>query len=227
MQIKDYFNILIKRGWIIILVAVATFAGAVIVSKLQTPIYRSTVKISVSPARSDYGLSLTIQAVLRNYAAQIKTRKMAQVVIDKLKLDIKAEEFVSELSVSAQLDNNIIQIDVDDPDPTRAQDIANKLALTFVDIQTAASADVDRMSRLDVTVLDDALPSELNRPKTKTNALAGAILGVVLGVLVVFVLEYLDDTLKTIEDVDRYLGLTTLGTIPTAQAAGNGHRQRG
>ena len=97
--------------------------------------------------------------------------------------------------------------------------------MTFVDVQTAASADIDRLSRLNVTVLDDALPAELNRPKTRNNALAGGILGVVLGVLIVFVMEYLDDTLKTIEDVDRYLGLTTLGTIPTAQAAGN--RQRG
>ncbi len=225
MQIKDYFNILVKRGWIIVLVAAATFAGAVLVSKLQTPIYRSTIKVSVEPARSDYGLSLTISNVLRNYAAQIKTRKMAQVVIDKLKLDITPETFTGELSVSAQLDNNLIQIDVDDPDAIRAQDIANTLAQTFVDDQTARSADIDRQSRLNVSVLDDALPAEINRPKTKTNALAGGILGVVLGVLFVFVLEYLDDTLKTIEDVDRYLGLTTLGTIPTAQAAGN--RQRG
>jgi capsular polysaccharide biosynthesis protein len=224
MQIKDYFNILIKRGWIIILVAIATFAGAVLVSKLQTPIYRSTVKVSVEPARSDYGLSLTISNVLRNYATQIKTRKMAQVVIDKLKLDITPETFTGELSVSAQLDNNIIQIDVDDPDAVRAQDIANTLAQTFVDNQTARSADIDRQSRLNVSVLDDALPAEINRPKTKTNALAGGILGVVLGVLFVFAMEYLDDTLKTIEDVDRYLGLTTLGTIPTAQAAGNGKR---
>ena len=95
MQIKDYVNILIKRGWIIILVAVATFAGAVIVSKLQTPIYRSTIKVSVAPARSDYGLSLTISNVLRNYAQQLQTRKMAQMVIDKLKLDITPETFVS------------------------------------------------------------------------------------------------------------------------------------
>lgn len=215
MQLKDYFNILIKRGWIIVLVAAATFAGAVLVSKLQTPIFRSSIKISVAPARSDYGLSLTIERVLRNYAAQIKTRKMAQTVIDKLKLDVTPETFLGELTINAQLDNNLIQIDVDDPDPNRAQYIANTLARVFVEEQTAKQADIDRQNRLDVSVLDDALPGELNRPKTRNNALAGGILGVLLGGLIVFALEYLDDTLKTAEDVDRYVGLTTLGSIPT------------
>jgi capsular polysaccharide biosynthesis protein len=157
--------------------------------------------------------------VLRNYATQIKTRKMAQTVIDKLKLDITPDALLSELTISAQLDNNIIQIDVDDPDPNRAQAIANVLARTFVEDQTARSADIDRMNRLDVSVLDDALPGELNRPKTKTNALAGGVLGVLLGGLIVFAMEYLDDTLKTAEDVDRYVGLATLGAIPAMSTA--------
>jgi capsular polysaccharide biosynthesis protein len=227
MQIKDYVNLLLKRGWIIILVAVATTLGAYGVSKLQTPIFRSTIRISVTPARSDYGLSLTIQNVLRNYAAQIKTRRMAQTVIDKLKLDIAPDLFISELAIAAQLDNNIIQIDVDDPDPNRAQFIANTLARTFVEQQTALQADIDRLNRLDIAVMDDALPGELNRPKTKNNVLAGGILGLLLGAVIVFGLEYLDDTLKTAEDVDRFVGLTTLGAIPTLAPAAKAAKAQG
>ena len=158
--------------------------------------------------------------MLRNYAAQIKTRKMAQTVIDNLKLDITPDTFLGELAIAAQLDNNLIQVDVDDPDPNRAQFIANVLARTFVEDQTAKQADIDRQNRLDVAILDDALPGELNRPKTKTNVLAGGILGLLLGGLIVFALEYLDDTLKTAEDVDRFVGLTTLGAIPTLSPAG-------
>jgi capsular polysaccharide biosynthesis protein len=214
LQIRDYANIFVKRWWVIVLVAAATVLGAYGVSKLQTPIFRSTVKISVSPARSDYGLSLTIGTLLRNYATQVKTRRMAQEVINKLKLDITPETFIGELTVSAQLDNNIIQVDVDDPDPNRAQAIANVLGRTFVEEQTAASANLDVQSRLQVSTLDEALPGELEKPKTKNNVLAGGILGLLLGGLIAFALEYLDDTLKTAEDVDRYVGLTTLGAIP-------------
>jgi len=224
LQLKDYINILVKRGWIIVVVAIATFTGAVVFSKLQTPIYRSTIKISVSPARYDYGLTLTIERVLRNYSAQLKTRRMAQTVIDRLKLDITPEALIEELTVGAQLDNNLIQIDVDDPDPNRAQAIANVLARVFVEEQTARTADIDRRDRLDVSILDDALPGELNRPKTRTNALAGAVLGVLLGAIIAFGLEYLDDTLKTPEDVERYVALTTLGAIPAVASAQKARR---
>jgi capsular polysaccharide biosynthesis protein len=47
--------------------------------------------------------------------------------------------------------------------------------------------------------------------------MAGAILGLVIGVLLAFVLEYLDDTLKNSADVERFVGLTTLGAIPTVE----------
>jgi len=93
-----------------------------------------------------------------------------------------------------------------------------------VEEQTARTADIDRRDRLDVSILDDALPGELNRPKTRTNALAGAVLGVLLGAIIAFGLEYLDDTLKTPEDVERYVALTTLGAIPAVASAQKARR---
>jgi capsular polysaccharide biosynthesis protein len=55
------------------------------------------------------------------------------------------------------------------------------------------------------------------KPNTRINVLAGAILGLILGTLLAFVLEYLDDTLKSSADVERFTGLTTLGAIPTVE----------
>ena len=55
MEISDYGRILKQRGWIIILVAVLTAAAAFGFSKLQTPVYESTVRILVQPARTDFG----------------------------------------------------------------------------------------------------------------------------------------------------------------------------
>lgn len=54
----------------------------------------------------------------------------------------------------------------------------------------------------------------LHRPQTRVNVLAGAVLGLVLGILLAFVLEALDDTIKTPNDVERYVQLATLGAIP-------------
>ena len=53
-------------------------------------------------------------------------------------------------------------------------------------------------------------------PKTSVNTLAGAILGALIGVLIVFVMEWLDsDIVRTAQDVERFVGVTVLGSIPT------------
>ena len=65
----------------------------------------------------------------------------------------------------------------------------------------------------------------LAKPQTKINVLAGGILGGILGLLLIFVLEYLDDTLKTAEDVERFAGLATIGVIPSGAATGARRRR--
>jgi capsular polysaccharide biosynthesis protein len=55
------------------------------------------------------------------------------------------------------------------------------------------------------------------QPNTQINMIAGAILGLIVGVLLAYILEYLDDTLKTSADVERFVGLTTIGAIPSSE----------
>ena len=74
--------------------------------------------------------------------------------------------------------------------------------------------------------VQSARPAGLAKPKTSTNVIAAVLLGGVLGVLLCFVLEYRDDTLKTAGDVERFAGLVTIGAIPSGgrQAARGGGR---
>jgi capsular polysaccharide biosynthesis protein len=74
---------------------------------------------------------------------------------------------------------------------------------------------VTRSDQIDLLLYDKATPSTLFRPQTRLNVLAGGIFGVVLGAILVFLLEYLDDTLKTQEDVERILSMPVVGMIPT------------
>jgi capsular polysaccharide biosynthesis protein len=69
-----------------------------------------------------------------------------------------------------------------------------------------------------------ALPAWKAKPNTKINVLAAALLGAVLAVLVCFGLEYLDDTLKTPGDIERFAELPVIGSIPTTAAAGGRRR---
>ena len=215
MQLRDYWRVLYRHWWVVLVVAAAGFAGAFGYSKLQEPVYRSTVWLKVLPTRIDYGLTMVIESLLRQYAREIDTDKMAALVNQRLKLDVSTAELRKRLTIAAIKDDYLLQIDVDDTDAQRAQDIAFVLADEYEKLhQENMSRIIDPRDRIEILLLDKPTPASLNRPKALSNSVAGGMLGLLLGVLLVFALEYLDDTMKAAEDVERYTGLPMLGTIP-------------
>ena len=217
MDLKDYARLARKRGWIVIAVALLAALSAFGFSKIQTPIYRSWIKLSVEPARaSDYGQTLAIKNVLRNYTEQLKTRKMAQRVIDMLQLDITQQTFLSVIAVDSDEANYTIQIEARNRDGGAAQQIVQTMAQLFVDERQVRNIEVDQRDRILTSIIDSASPYEVFSPKTSVNVLAGGVLGVLLGALFVFALEWLESAMvRSAEDVERYVGVAVLGSIPT------------
>ena len=222
MEITDYFKILRKRGWIIIVVALVAAASAYAFSKMQTPIYSAGVQLSVNPARLDWGLSNTIKDLLRNYAANIQTHSMAQKVIDRPggdvgPLDMKSDALLSKLFVSSDSSSFTMQIEARDEDPQVAMHIAQTAAEVFVDDREAWNQRQRKEDRVDVAILDNVynLGYEQYSPNTKINVLAAALFGALVGVLVIFFLEWLaTDVIRSAEDVERTIGANVLGAIP-------------
>jgi len=214
MTAQEYLTIISKRWWLIGLIAVIGLIGGVMLTLIMTPMYRSAVKISVNPARPEYGTALTINNLLSNYSLQLTTVRLAQDVVDQLRLDIAPETLLGRVKVAPQQDNFMLLIEVDDPDPHMAEQIAATLAATFVNQYTAANAEAPRQDRIDLSVLDAPDPARLNKPRLEINTMAGLLGGLILGVLLVFVMEYVDDTLKTGDDVERVMALPTLAAIP-------------
>lgn len=85
----------------------------------------------------------------------------------------------------------------------------SSLQRSYEDIRLAEANSLDTL-----TIVEPAeVPTVPIRPKTLQNVLLAAAVGLVLGASVAFLIEYLDDTIKTPADVEKDLGLTTLGTI--------------
>ncbi len=231
MPLQDYARVLLKRGWIIILLAIIATGSAYVFSKLQTPIYRSTATLSAVPSRpADWGQSQAIKSLLRNYVQQMQSPALVQPVIDKLQLDVTPPKFVSQLNFNAAEDTMTIAIEARHPIPAVAAKMAQTLAETFVSVQNQKNLQIDQSDRILVTILSNATSPDIFTPNTKVNVLAGAVLGALIGVLIVFALEWLDsDIVRTAEDVERFIGVTVLGAIPTiadrsADAANAGRR---
>lgn len=217
MQLQDYARMLLKRGWIIIVLALIAAGSAYVFSKLQTPIYKSTVTLSAVPARpSDYGQSLAIKNLLRNYVQQMQSPAIAQPVIDKLQLDVNVDKFVSQLNFNADESTLLITIEARHPLTQTVASMAQTLAETFVSVHNQENLQIDQRDRILITILRNATSPEIFSPKTSINVLAGAILGALIGLIIIFVLEWLEsDIVRSTEDVERFIGVTVLGTIPS------------
>lgn len=217
MQLQDYARVLVKRGWIVVLFAALAAGSAYAFSKLQTPIYSSTVTLSAVPARpSDYGQTLAIKNLLNNYVQQMQSPGITQQVIDKLQLDVSPDTFVGDVNFAADENTLLITIQARNPNPAVAASMAQTLAQTFFSVHNQENLQIDQQDRILVNILRNASSPVIFSPKTLVNTLAGAILGALIGVLVVFVLEWLDsDIVRTAEDVERHIGVTVLGSIPT------------
>jgi len=214
VELQEYFKILWKRGWIIVLVAVITALSAYGFSRMQTPVYKGVSKLHFRPYRADWGLTNAAKEWLPLYRERIQSDQMLRHVIARLRLDLDLDTLRGKIATSADQATFSIQIEARDHDPEIAKQIAETLAQVFKEDQDEFNQLQDKQDRLEVSILNDAR-YYLFSPRKKINTLAGGIFGVLLGVVIVFFLEWLEsDIVRTAEDVERHVGVAVLGSIP-------------
>lgn len=214
MELGDYLAIIRRRGWLILLLAVLTSAAAFGFSKIQTPVYQSSLRMLVQPARTDFGQAQAAKQLLRGYVQWIHSSYRAAKVIDELKLDMTPEQLLSDIEVASDDSSFVIQLNVENTDPNLANDIARTWGNTFIQWRIDDNATQRKEDRVDAEFIDDP-QAGLDRPNTKINAAAGAIFGALLGTIIVFVLEWIESgVVRRSEDVEKYLDIPVIGTIP-------------
>ena len=220
MQFRQYMLVVRRRWWLIALATLASIATAYSVAQAQTPIYRSSVRLEVS-GRVDYGQIMAMDKLLRQLAARVTTTSVAEAVDRRLQLGLGPDALLSNLRTQAFTDTMHVQLDVDDVDPRRAERVAAAFADVAQERNSVLMASVPQQERVTVSPLDRPTPARLYSPQTRTVALAGGLLGLLAGTILVFLLEYLDDSIRDIEDVERTLALPVLGVIPAIRRPGS------
>ena len=220
MELKDYWRIIVQRGWIVLLAVVLTAGSAYLWSRSQTPEYRATARLLVRADTLDFGRLQASKQVLASFSERIRSEKTAFPVVDKLKLDLNPYEVMSQINISSDQNQLTIQIDAKNRDPELAGRIANGFAEEFVNEIEQANAVQRREDQVKVEIIQPAGVGEQVAPKPMINAAAGGLLGFLLGGLIVLALELLDDTIKSRDDIERYMGqdLLLLGQVPPGQA---------
>ena len=216
VDLREYFGIVKKRFWIIALITtIAIVVSGAISFFVLTPVYEAKSTLIVNTEKNEETQMITgdqfnvTQKLAVTYGEIIKSRSVLEDVIKNLKLDDGYEDLVNNITVSPVKDTQIISISVQDTNKEKARDIANEIPKVF-------KKEAKRITKAnDIQVIDKAiLPQNPIKPNKMMNMAIAAVLGAMIGLFVVFLIEYLDNKLKTPQDIEKYLGLSVLGVVP-------------
>ncbi len=215
INLGELFGVLLSRAFLIISAGIFFALSGLFLSKFVLhPVYDSTTKIYIlnkeenqTVTYSDVQISTQLT---QDYAELIKSRYVIEEVIQRLNLiDMTFEDLQSVLKVDTPSDTRIVSITARDEDPLMAMKIANC-------IREVASEHIANVMDIDaINVAESAnVPTRKSGPSVaRWTVIAGFLGAVVIAFFVI--LEYLlDDTIKSNDDVERYLGLSTLALVP-------------
>ena len=220
MELAEYWEVLWRWGWVILLVTALCAGAAIGYGQLQTPRYTSIVELSVMPERIDQGLTQTVVNLLNNYASGIRSLGMARRVVERLGLsEWDPAALRSHIKASADQARFRVKIEVTDTDPLFAQRVAQTASDLFIaDVREFADRQ-DPLDRLVATPLNGGAQAATRTwPKNKLLAFLGFGGGMFLGLLVALVLEWSRVIpLETAEQVEESSGLPVIASIPRAK----------
>ncbi len=218
ISLKELFQTLKKRiALIISITLIAMIISGVVSYFVITPEYKSSTQILVNQAKDDqtvynYNEVQTNIQLINTYSVILKSAAILNEVKTELALDSSVSELNEKISVESAQNSQIMTVSVTDPDPAVALDIANKTAEVF-------EKEIKKIMKVDnVSVLPLANDQENQSPISPNpplNIAIAAIVGLMIGVGLAFLLEFLDSTVKTEQDIEKLLNLPVLGAITT------------
>ena len=216
ISISEIFEA-IKKRWIII---VAITLTATIISGIKSffvidPVYEASTKVFVGKEENDnaaYNSSEInmYQQLLQTYAQAIKTKDLVNRAISGLSYDeLEASSVVDALTVNPISSTQILEIKYKSKDAEEAKDVLKGITDEF--IVTAK----ELVPNGNVRVIEEVeLPENPVSPNKKMNIAIAFLLGLMVSVGLVFLLEYLDNTYKNKDQLEKELGIPVLGDIP-------------
>lgn len=213
IDLKEVFYLLLSHWKSIFL---AMLIGAAIFGAYHTfllkPSYQADASIYITSTDSMISFSdLQLSAALTDdYANIIKSRTVLNRVIDELDLNLNYKQLGALISVENPDSTHIVDIKVTCDDPELSRNITNALMNISVDqiYQVIGSGEP--------TVIDYAMAEAVQdvTPSLKKYLILGALLGALIVCAIVVLRMLTDTTLKTVDDIDRYLHLPVLAAVP-------------
>ncbi|MGJ9383967.1 YveK family protein [Salipaludibacillus sp. CF4.18] len=223
ISLKEIMGTLKKHLKLIAIITVSAVALSAIVSYfLLTPTYQSSTQILVNQSQEEgqsyysTGELRTNLDLINTYNVIIKSPRILEPTLEELGIDKSVEALNNQITVGSQGESQVVNITVTDESPALAVDIANTIALIFQRDIVEIMA-VDNVSILSPAELGEN-PSPVN-PNPTLNMAIAFVVGLMAAVGLAFLLEFLDNTIRTEDDVAQVLGVPVLASISTIDAS--------
>ncbi|MGG3495336.1 Wzz/FepE/Etk N-terminal domain-containing protein [Peribacillus simplex] len=215
ISIKDIFKTLKKRWKLIMLLTlIAALISGSISYFLLTPVYQSSTQILVNQKQSENQLDSTqIRSnidMINTYSVIIKSPAILEKVIDELELDQSVDQLSQKITINSQENSQVFSLTVQDSNSAKAVEIANTVSSIFQK-EIKDIMKVDNVSILAKAEIKDN-PAPV-KPNPVLNIAIAVVVGLMAGVGLAFLLEYMDNTIKDEDDIEKLLELPILGSI--------------
>lgn len=220
MELKNYWRAVKKRLWLILLcVAAATATTAFYTFDRYTPQYQASSKLVINQTFSnDSGVEIMDTGAMNNNIRLIETYKeiirssaiMEKVVAKYPELNATSDELIRTVNVYSVNNTQIMMISASGLAYERTAKIVNGVSEVF-------RSEIPRIMKINnVTLLTEAPmlnnPQPVNSPAI-SNMLLSFIIALLFSVGLVFLLEYMDDTIKTEDDILKVFDVPVLATV--------------
>ncbi|MDW8802589.1 Wzz/FepE/Etk N-terminal domain-containing protein [Clostridium sp. A1-XYC3] len=218
LDLRDFFYIIRKRVKMIVGVTVAcTLAAGILSFFVIKPTYEAKSTIIVGKPQGNekngnvqYNDVMMYQNLVKTYAEIAKSASVSERSAQKLGGSLTSEQLKKITTVTPQQGTQILAITATSKSPEEAVKIVGAVSSTFIEESKRVFP-----TGGDIQIMDKAkLPEEPIKPKKALNIAIAFFLGLMASVGLTFVLEYMDSTMKTEEDINKYLGLPVIGIIP-------------
>lgn len=225
LDLKDFYYILRKRMKLIVVITLGcTIVSGVLSFFVIKPTYEASATIIVGKPKSNeknntqYSDVMMYQNLIKTYAEIAKSTSVAEKSANKLNGKVTAGSLEKIVTITPQQGTQILQIKADSKNAQDAVNIVNTVSQTFIE-------ECKRVFPTggDIQIMDKAkFPEKPVKPKKSLNVAIAFFIGLMASVGLSFVLEYMDSTIKTEDDIEKYLGLPVIGIIPKdAEAVNN------
>lgn len=215
IRLDEIFDALKKRWLMIVSITLtAAIIAAVLSFFVIKPKYEASTKLFIGKEEAEsQGYSQNdvtmYQKLMKTYTATIKTKDLVEKALGSSNLEVDTKSVLENLTVTSLADTQILEVKYKSIDPMEAKTIIEEITDEFIETSKKL------VPNGNIQIIESVeMPEKPVSPNKKMNIAIAFALGLMVGVGLALLLEFLDNTFKTKEQVERELEIPVIGTIP-------------